>query len=211
MHVPSAHYLLPALWLINFPAWACPTTKCSPSLCHTQSVPPLPCVSLPSLADFSSPGLWLHLSKMSGQRASPHRTSALLIYSFFSSLFSLFFFSTYLYLTWKLWLAFCHIKFMFETTAQQAFSGLIKRLSTSLLQFPLVLTSFKIVNSQLTAGQRDSLSLVSHLRCVRFLNASLGMLFTELVSALTVTPVSLTWVLWRWACCANQSDSEAGV
>lgn len=106
-----------------------------------------------------------------------------------------FFFSTYLYLTWKLWLAFCHIKFMFETTAQQAFSGLIKRLSTSLLQFPLVLTSFKIVNSQLTAGQSDSLSLVSHLRCVRFLNASLGMLFTELVSALTVTPVSLTWVL----------------
>lgn len=121
------------------------------------------------------------------------------------------FFPTYLYLTWKLWLAFCHIKFMFETTAQQAFSGLIKRLSTSLLQFPLVLTSFKIVNSQLTAGQRDSLSLVSHLRCVRFLNASLGMLFTELVSTLAVTPVSLTWVLWRWACCVNQSDSEAGV
>lgn len=44
------------LWLINFPDQACPTIKCSPSLCHTQSVPALSCVSLPSLADFSS--LW---------------------------------------------------------------------------------------------------------------------------------------------------------
>lgn len=46
----------PALWLINFPDRACPTRKCSPSsLCHTQSVPPLCCVSLPCLAHFSSP------------------------------------------------------------------------------------------------------------------------------------------------------------
>lgn len=74
--------LLPALWLINFPDQACPTIKCSPpSWCHTQSVPPLSCLSLLSLAHFTSPGLWLNKLKMSGQRTSLCRTSASLIFS----------------------------------------------------------------------------------------------------------------------------------
>lgn len=74
--------LLPALWLINFPDQACPTIKCSPPFwCHTPSVPPLSCVSLLSLAHFTSPGLWLNKLKMSRQRTSLCRTSASLIFS----------------------------------------------------------------------------------------------------------------------------------
>lgn len=61
-HALGAHThtrcLLSALWLINFPDWACPTIKCSPlHLCHTQSAPPLSSVSALSPAPFGSSGL----------------------------------------------------------------------------------------------------------------------------------------------------------
>lgn len=97
----EAHCLLPVFWLINFPDRACTNIKCSPPfLCHTQSVPPLSCVSLPSLAHFSSPGLWLCWPKMSGQRTSPHRTAASLIFSV-SSFFFFFFLHLHIFIWFR--------------------------------------------------------------------------------------------------------------
>lgn len=184
MPMPSAlthiytRWLLPALWLINFPDRACPTIKCSPScLCRIQSVPPLSCVSPRSLAHFSSPGLWLRLPKMSGQRTSPRRTSASLIFSFFSFLFPILFISGYFHLAWKIQLCSC--------SCPQP-SRVVSPLNRVLvLQFPPVLTALNL----LILSSPQSLSVFSLCVCVS--SALSSMLFTALVLALCVTPVSL--------------------
>lgn len=80
------------------------------------------------------------------------------------------------------------------------------RLSAFLCQFPLVPTAFN-VNSQLTTGQKQSLSCLHPPLRVCF-KCFIWYVVYFISFGTLCDPSQFGWVLWRWAWCVNQSDSE---
>ncbi len=181
----EAHCLLPVLWLINFPDRACTNIKCSPPfLCRTQSVPLLSCVSLCRAWLISvPPGFWLHLPKMSGQRTSPRRAPASLIFSFSQILL----------------FHICIFLSSLDDSVERFFPFLVMGLSARLVQFPQVLTAFNLLILGSPRAKATVPLLSSSLSACVCFKCFIRYVVYCISCGTLCDPSQFGWVLWRWA------------